>query len=225
MRILYHWPLDPESRQARIALAEKKLKVKLEPINPWAPDDSFLAICAESLPPCLVDATDTGKVVITGARAICEYAHEGSARFPLLADTPSERAEARRLCNWFDVKFASEVNAYLMHERVEKGLTAGGAPHPPTLRTGREHLSFHLDYIEWLLESREWLAGTQFSLGDIAAGANISCLDFLSEIPWKTRPKIKVWYQKLKSRPSFRALLSDRVPGLLPPRHYADLDF
>ena len=29
----------------------------------------------------------------------------------------------------------------------------------------------------------------------------------------------------MKSRPSFRPLLADRVPGVTPPAHYADLDF
>jgi glutathione S-transferase len=29
----------------------------------------------------------------------------------------------------------------------------------------------------------------------------------------------------MKSRPSFRALLNDRVGGLKPPPHYADHDF
>lgn len=225
MRTLYHWPLDPQSRQARIALTEKKLKFKLAPVSPWEPDAAFMDICIEGTPPALVDVSPNGKIILVGTRAICEYAHESSARFPLLSDDAVERAEARRLCAWFDVKFQDEVNAYLMHEKIEKSLTGGGAPDPTTLRAGREHLAFHLDYITWLLERREWLAGPQFSLADIAAGAHVSCLDFLGEIPWKTRPVVKTWYQKLKCRPGFRPLLADKLAGIKPPLHYADLDF
>jgi glutathione S-transferase len=29
----------------------------------------------------------------------------------------------------------------------------------------------------------------------------------------------------MKSRPSFRGLLADRVAGVTPPEHYTDLDF
>ena len=47
----------------------------------------------------------------------------------------------------------------------------------------------------------------------------------LDEIPWRDYPAIQEWYQTLKSRPSFRPLLQDRVPGIRPPRHYGDLDF
>ena len=225
MRTLYHWPLDPASRQARIALGEKKLKFRLEPVNPWDIPESILNISPEGMPPIMIEATSDGNVVISGPRAICEYVQDSTPRHPIIGETPQARAEARRICSWFDQKFADEVNAYIMHEKVEKILTGGGNPDTATLRIGRDHLAFHLDYISWLLERRSWLAGHDFSLADIAAGAHISCLDFLGEINWKNRSDIKNWYQKLKSRPSFRALLSDRVPGLTPPRHYADLDF
>lgn len=225
MRVLYHWPLDPQSRQARIALAEKKTKFKLSAVSPWEPDPEFVRVCAEGIPPCLTDVVEGGKIVISGARAICEYASESTARHPIMSDDPVERAESRRLCSWFDTRFTDQVHAFIMHERVEKSLTGGGAPHPPTLREGREQLAFHLDYLEWLLGGREWLAGKHYSLADISAAASLSCLDFLNEVPWKKRKTLKDWYQKIKSRPSFRPLLSDRVAGLAPPSHYADLDF
>ncbi|NNE59093.1 MAG: glutathione S-transferase family protein [Hellea sp.] len=225
MRTLYHWPLDPQSRQVRIALEEKKLRVKLVHVNPWEISEELLVKAPEGKPPILLEAIPGGQIIITGSRAICEYAEDHSGRQILLPGGPGDRAEARRLCAWFDDKFQEEVNAYILSERLEKTLTAGGAPHPPTLRQGREQLQFHLDYMSWLLEKRSWLAGQEFSLADIAAGANISCLDYFGEIPWKSVPDIKNWYQKLKSRPSFRPLLKDHIPGLIPPRHYADLDF
>ncbi len=225
MRTLYHWPLDPKSRQVRVALGEKKLKFKLTPVNPWAVEEAFLHLCPEGTPPTLVEATSDGRVVLTGARAICEYLEEVSTRHGYLPGDAAARAETRRLVEWFDLKFAEEVNAYLLHEKIEKIITGGGVPDTATLRQGRHHLTFHLDYMTWLLSERSWLSGHDFSLADIAAGAHISCLDFLGEIVWKSYPDLKTWYQKLKSRPSFRPLLADRVPGLTPPHYYADLDF
>lgn len=225
MRKLYHYPLDPASRQARIALAEKKLKVKLEPIDPWNPPEDFLELTPEGLPPTLSDIIPGGTVTISGARAICEYVNDGSPRHPLLSEDRIERAEARRIAAWFDMKFTQEVNAYILHEKIEKSLTGSGAADPQTLREGREHLNFHLTYFTWLLEQRDWLAGNSFSLADIAGAANISCLDFLGEIKWRDWPHLKRWYQTVKSRPSVQPLLQDRVAGLRAPRHYADLDF
>ena len=225
MRTLYHYSLDPASRQARIALAEKKLKVKLMPVDPWNLDTAFLEMTAEAMPPTLIDIVPGRKVYISGARAICEYANDGSSRRPLLPEDRVERAEARRIADWFDKKFSAEVNAYILFEKIEKCLTGSGPADPPTLREGREHLQFHLNYITWLLEQRDWLAGSSFTLADVAGAAHISCLDFLGEIRWRDWPEIKRWYQTIKSRPSVQPILNDSVPGLRAARHYRDLDF
>ena len=223
MRTLYHWPLDPASRQARIALSEAKVSFKPELVNPWAPEDAFLATVPEAVPPALIEQTPSGGIaVIAGARAITEYAHDGAARVHLL---PLERAEARRLCDWFDTKFAAEAESYIFHEKIEKAMTRQGRPDTQVLRAGREGLGHHLDYLEHLLEARDWFAGRRMSLADIAAGAHISCLDFLGEIRWRDRKVLKGWYQKFKSRPSVQPLLKDRVPGIYAPGWYDDLDF
>ena len=126
---------------------------------------------------------------------------------------------------WFDRKFDFEVNALLLHEKMEKRLLGLGSPDFAAMRRGREGLKAHMHYMERLLEDRDWLAGPRLSLGDIAAAAHISVIDYLGDVPWKDYPGVKTWYMKIKSRPSFRPLLADKMPGLVPATHYADLDF
>lgn len=63
------------------------------------------------------------------------------------------------------------------------------------------------------------------SFADIAAAAHISTLDYLDEIPWEGYPAAQQWYVRVKSRVAFRSLLADRIPGIAPPKQYADLDF
>lgn len=230
MRTLYHFPLHPPSRMARITLAEKKLKVRDIIINPWQADPEFLALTAEGTPPVLIDLTQHGTHTISGGRAITEYANDGSKRNPLLSDDPFERAEARRICAWFDDRFTAEVDAYILAEKVERAVLSQteydvGPADPEVLREGRAHLNEHMTYLTTLLEKRDWLAGRRFSLGDISAASHLSCLDFLGEVSWRDYPIVKDWYQKIKSRPTFRSLLGDRQAGLRPPRHYTDLDF
>ncbi len=225
MRTLYHFPLHPASRQARIALAEKKLKIKEEIIDPWQPSEAFTELTAESVPPVLIDIIPGGTVTISGVRAITEYANDGSTRHPLLAEDVFERAEARRIAAWFDTRFTDEVDAYILSEKVEKTIMGGASADPAVLREGREHLQFHLGYLSWLLEQRDWLAGRKYSLGDVAAAAHISVLDFLGEVKWRDWPDLKEWYQKIKSRPAMRGVINDRVAGFRAPRHYTDLDF
>ncbi len=82
-----------------------------------------------------------------------------------------------------------------------------------------------MKYLEWLAASRTWIAGDRLSYADLAAAASVSILDYLGEINWLDAPIAKEWYQRVKSRPSFRPLLAERVPRLAPSSHYADLDF
>lgn len=230
MRTLYHFPLHPPSRMARITLAEKKLKVREAVVNPWELEPDFIVLTAEAMPPVLVDLTQHGTLTISGVRAITEYANDGSKRNPLLSEDAFERAEARRLCAWFNDRFTAEVDAYILAEKVERAVLSQhqydvGPADPEVLREGRAHLAEHLTYMTSLLEKRDWLAGRRYSLGDISAAAHLSCLDFLGEISWRDYPILKSWYQKIKSRPAFRSILGDRQAGLRPPRHYTDLDF
>ena len=135
------------------------------------------------------------------------------------------RAECRRLIAWFETKFAREVTDNLVGEKVMKRFLRIGQPDSDAIRAGLANIHYHLDYVAYLSETRNWLGGDEFSLADIAAGAHLSVVDYLGDVPWDDHAEARAWYQRLKSRPSFRPLLDDLIPGLPPPRHYADLDF
>ena len=224
-RTLHHFPLDPASRQARLALAEKKLPFEEEIERYWEGRPEFQALNASGMPPVLVEERDGEKLVICEARAILDHLEESEPDPALLSRDPGNRAEARRLMQWFDRKFDFEVNGFLIHEKMEKRLLGKGAPDYNALRQGREGLRVHLAYLETLTEERDWLAGTRLSLADIAAAAHLSVIDYFGDVPWRDYPSVKTWYMKIKSRPSFRPLLGDRQPGLAPASHYAVLDF
>lgn len=225
MRILYHWPLDPFSRMARLALAEKRLTFKLSRIEHTDDPALLLALNPAGTTPVLRDESGATPLIVAEARPILEYLDEARDAAPLLPDSLAARAEARRLVEWFCVKFHAEVNNYLLHERLEKPLFGGGSPDSKAMREGRAHLRWHLAYINHLIETRDWLAGTALTHADIAAAAHLSCLDYLGEVPWNEFSIAKSWYARFKSRPSFRPLLGDTLPGMPPASHYADLDF
>ena len=225
VRTLHHFPLDPASRQVRLALAEKRLPFEEVVVRYWEQPKAFLALNPSGLTPVLVEGSGGESVAICEARAILEHLEDVAPEPGLLGATPADRAETRRLMQWFDRKFDNEVNAYLLHEKLEKRLLKMGAPDLYNMRQGREALRVHLVYMEKLLQARDWLAGKRLSLADFAAAAHISVLDYFGDIPWGDFPAVKTWYMKVKSRPAFRAILGDRWPGLAPASHYDDLDF
>lgn len=225
MFTLHHWPLDPASRQVRLALAEKRIEHQAETVKFWEAPEDFLAISDSGLPPVLLEDVEGGRLAISGAGPIIEYLDETRPDPKLTPGGPAERAEIRRLADWFDRKYDAEVNAWLVHEKLEKRVQALGAPDMGALRQGKAALRFHLDYMTGLLDARDGLAGPRFTRADIAAAAHLSVADYLGEVPWDDAPAVKAWYERIKSRPSFRPLLEDRLPGFPPAGWYAALDF
>ncbi len=228
-RQLYHFAFDPHSRLVRLALGEKKLSFEETIVRYWEPEDNILRLNPSGLLPILVENPEQGSGGQTHRvcenRAILEHLEEAYPDIKLWPANTNERAEARRIVGWFERKFDFEVNALLLHEKMEKRLMRGGAPDISAMRQGREALKDHLRYFESLLAVRNWLAGHSLSYADFACAGQLSILDYFDEINWTRYPHLKTWYMVMKSRPCFRPLLADKLPGVAASGHYAELDF
>ena len=219
---LFQFPLCPFSRKVRLVLAEKG--VPYEPVreNPWERRDEFVDLNPASQTPVMTD--DRGTVLVDSS-AICEYFEETVETAPMLAGNAVSRAEVRRLAAWFDERLHREVVEPLMTERMKKRLVTRDAPDTGVLRAAMRVANAHLDYIDYLLDHRRWLAGPALSLADLAAAAQISVADYLGGIDWRGHQQTADWYAGLKSRPSFRPLLAERMEVIQPPTHYDKVDF
>ncbi len=230
MLTLLQHPLCPLSRFARLILGEYGIEARLVEERFWERREDFLHINPAGSIPVLV--TD-GLPAIPGAAIIAEYIEEtdlgSDVENRLMPATPGARVEVRRLSSWFNDKFHAEVSGPLVTERVYKRHMTleqgGGPPDTALLRAARRNVRYHLAYIGWLVRTRDWLAGDRLSLADLAAAAHLSAVDYLGDVPWNEDETAKNWYARVKSRPSFRPLLADRLAGIPPAKHYADLDF
>jgi glutathione S-transferase len=227
MPSLIHFTLDPFSRRMRLALGEYGVHADLIDETPWEPSpDIFELNPAGTLPVYLEDSSSP----VCGVEAIGEFLEETKAtRTSLIPGDAYERAEVRRLVGWFDTKFYAEVSEPVITEKVIRRFlpreAGGGGIDTTRVRNAMARLREHMDYIGHLADHRTWLAGDQLSLADLAAAGHISAVDYFGDIPWTEYPVAKSWYQRMKSRPSFRPLLADTVRGMAPGAHYADLDF
>ena len=165
-------------------------------------------------------------MVLVGTMVIAEFLEETEDEATsLIWGSAAERAEIRRLSSWFEHKFVREVGAPLLNERYIKRVSAKGNPSSEVMRAAMTNLHIHLDYIDWLAEQGNWLAGKAMSLADLSAAAHLSVTDYFGDVDWDRHPEAKQWYAKIKSRPSFRDLLADVVAGLAPAQNYGNLDF
>ena len=218
---LYHLALSPFCRKVRLVLAEKRIEVELVEDRYWEPDSDLVRRNpAGKLPVLRMDGR-----LLAESQAICEYLDETHPTPALMPPTAIERYEVRRLCAWFDDKFNSECTRPVMAERVWKKVMRQGHPDSRTVKAGLAAIRRHMDYMRSLLEHRRWLAGDVMTLADFTAAAHLSCLDYISDVDWTHSAEVQEWYAKIKSRPAFRSLLADHLPGVHPAPHYALLDF
>lgn len=229
MSRLHHHPFCPHSRFIRLACAETGLEIELVEERTWERRTEFLALNPAATTPVLVEEA----LAVPGAGVIAEYLDEtrglslGERR--LLPGSVAERVEVRRLLDWFGVTFAQEVSEPLVREKIYKrqmgAAHGGGSPDAGAIRAARNNVRYHLRYVGHLIGRRKWLAGDRMSYADLAAAAHLSCVDYLGDAPWSEDEAAKEWYARIKSRPSFRPLLAEKIPGSPAAAHYADLDF
>ncbi|MAR55659.1 MAG: glutathione S-transferase [Rickettsiales bacterium] len=218
---LYHTPLSPACRKIRLMLLEKELDFILHDEAVWERRRAFFAINPAGDVPVLIN----DELTVCGSYAIAEYLEEQFPEVQFFGSSIAEKAEVRRITDWFDSKFEREVAQNILFEKVFKRLHGYGEPTSEAIRAGKRNLKFHLDYIAYLLQDRNWLAGDYLTLADITAAAHLSCLDYLGDVLWESHELVKDWYALIKSRPSFRTILNDRVSGFRPPEHYTNPDF
>ncbi|MEO6152964.1 MAG: glutathione S-transferase family protein [Croceibacterium sp.] len=219
---LYYFPLCPFSRKVRLMLGEKGVAHELVRDYPWAPSDRFVELYPDARTPVL--RLEDRKLTLIDSQAICEFFEETIDKSPLILGSAVQRAEIRRLTALFDQNFFADVTHPLLHEKMKKRLVLRQSPDSNQLRQAMRLVHEHLFYIDWLVGTRRWLAGAQLSLADFAAAAQISVADYLGGIDWAGHEEAHGWYRVMKSRPSFRPLLSEKMEGIPAPSHYADVN-
>ncbi len=200
----------------------KNLNHELISENFWLRRKEFIAMNPNGQVPVLVD----GDVSICGSDVIIEYLEEKHDKVVLLGDSLLKRAEVRRIQNWFDDKFFIEVTSPILNERyLNRYLPGAKAPNSGVLSIARSNLAVHFGYIDYLLETRQYLADDVVTVADFSAAAQISVLDYFADINWQHFANVKDWYSLIKSHKAFGEVLQDGVSTITPPVWYSKLDF
>lgn len=222
---LYHHPVCPFSRKVRVHLAAKEIGLELIQENVWERRKELIAMNPAGTIPVLFDNSNT--TIVTNSTIIIEYIEEKHKRTKnFLGETIEKKAEIRRIQYWFDEKFYHEVSKYILNERYfNRYLPGAQSPSSEILLVARRNLNIHLSYIEFLLETRKYLAGDQISVADFAAACQISVLDYFGDINWQHYLPVKEWYSLIKSHKIFSEILKDKILNVTPPDYYTKLDF
>lgn len=205
--------------------AEYGVPIDVEDIKPWTREPQLLEINPAATVPILIDEGEPPIVGVLAVIHAIEERYSPSAVAGLFPAQSRDRAEMWRLLDWVLLKLNDEVTRYVFEEKIVKRDKRGATPEPGVLRVAKANLVEHMLYFNWLFATRHWIAGDSMTLADFALAAHLSSLDYLGDVSWDTSMETRQWYARIKSRPAFRTLLSDRVAGMPAAAGYADLDF
>lgn len=214
--------MDAFSRLVRIYLNERFLEHELVIEYPWARKKVTSEYPLPSDIPILIDKDGT---ILEGWYAIIEYLEQIYKTKSFLGSSFREKSETRRITQLFNIMFFIDVTKPIIFEKIIKKHMENKAPDSSSIRKASANLKTYMNHITWLADHRNWLAGNDLTIADMSAAAQISCIDYLGSIEWEQFPVVKEWYVRIKSRPSFRKILEDKVSDLPPSYNYANLDF
>ena len=222
MKTLYYYPLDAFGRIIRVYLNERSIEYQEVEDYPWDRKYRFSENHMFSDLPTLVENSNT---ILEGCYSIVEHIEQMRRSDLLSGNSLKEKEEICRISSLFNINFFADVTNNIVFERVIKRHLDRSSPDSASIRKGNNNIKKYFNYISWLINRRSWLAGKNFSFADISAAAQISCIDYMGSIEWESYPEVKDWYVRIKSRPSFRKILKDRIIDINPPSFYSDLDF
>ena len=221
MITLYHYYLCSSSRYIRLILEEHKITYDTQLENYWKPQKDFLKLNPAGHLPVLVNEEN---FPVIGANACIEYIKDLEVSPKLFVDDYREKAEINRLVHWIDVIFKKEVFDPIIYEKVFSRIVDNITPNSENIREALNNLDFHIQYFNYLLNSKNYFIKDDLTYFDFLAAANFSVLDYLGLLNFKSHENIKEWYSKIKARPSFKTLLKDQIVGLNPHQNYQNID-
>ena len=204
---LYHSTSSPNSRRVRMFLAEKGLKVPLEPVDLAKGEqhsDAYRAINPRRVVPTLVlgDGTAIGEVL-----AIWRYLEEAYPTPPLLGSTPKGKAlvtmwERRAELEGFAAVMEGVRNA---SERLQGRAIAGPYDYdqvPALVERSRLRVkNFYAD-LDARLAALPFIAGDHFSAADITGLVTVDFATKAMSLPVSDEHKaLRRWVEKVSSRP------------------------
>ena len=220
MNKLFHYFLCPSSRFTRIILNEKKVDFNLFIENLSDPSEDYLLKNPGGYFPVLNTSFNEN---IVGALVIVEYLQNLTVP-PILMIKKNEN-EIRRLLFWFENSFKKEVVIPLLKEKVLKRFEKNSLPSSNVIRTARANLKYHMHYFNYLIKDNDFFIEDTLSYVDLFYGASLTVLDYINELNFYDLEKLKNLYSIVKSRPSFKKILADRVVGIIPHSNYLKLDY
>jgi glutathione S-transferase len=193
---LYNTQWCPYAQRTRIVLDEKGIDFDVHEVDLENKSEEFLRISPTGKVPVVVVDGDS----LYESNVVNQFLDEVAQELRLLPEDPKERVYARIWMasaddNFYPAVFVASMGREIgfSEERVSEAL---------------EKLKTVLSDLEERLDGRDYLAGGEFSLVDIAYAGNLVSLRELEgrgEISLEDSPNLRAWMGRLEDRGSYEA--------------------
>lgn len=197
---LYDFASSPNCQRVKVVLAEKKLPYETIPVDlrkgeQKKPD--FLKLNPYGKVPVIID----GATVLYESLIVNEYLEEKYPEPPLMPKDHAKRAKIRILIDYglshFDSPY-QKLRQELMKEEKERN--------PETIENAKKDLKNLLQRLEREIGDQPYLVG-DFSLVDAALVPRFLRMEGFGVLPDPSLPRLEKWLQRMKDRPSVRAIM------------------
>ena len=209
---IFGFPISPYVRKVHLVAAEKGVKVEMVLGNPREPLPEFLAASPFRKIPALQD----GDFTLCDSTAIVTYIDAKHPEVPIFPTDPAARGKAIWFEEFADTMMTAAGGKVVFNRFVGPKLL--GLPGDEVAaEQGVQELEPILAYLESQAPAAGWLAGSEFSIGDIAVAAVLRSLGYVGLEPDPaTHPATAAWYERVKARPAWQAVAATEkkiLPG------------
>ncbi|MFO1130090.1 MAG: glutathione S-transferase family protein [Rickettsiales bacterium] len=225
---LYYEITCPLSRQVRILLEENELKNSIIKYNKNLSEEQknlFLKKNPFNIMPFLVVKNNINNATfeVYGISNCINIVNSKCKN--LIPSDLEKKIITNNLLYVINTNFFEEITKIIIYEKITKYSVYKKAPDSLILSNVRKNLIKYLNYFAKMINVNTNLSTEQLSLADIALFSHISLLDYVNEIDWNKHEILKEWYLIIKSKPNFRKVLNEFIPGFVPSYSYKNLDF
>ncbi len=196
--------VSPYVRKVLACLNLKGVAYEVDPITPFYGNDEFTCVSPLRRIPVLID----GDFAICDSAIICTYLDDAYPGHPLFPTDPRDKARARWLQQFADVRLGELFIWSLFYQRVVRPLVWNEAPDEERVARALEHeIPAALDYLEQELPADGFLFGP-IGAADIAIASffrNAGYADFTPDP--KRWPRTSAFVERTLAHPAIADLL------------------
>jgi glutathione S-transferase len=203
-------PFSAHTRKVILAASEKGLPYELVPVIPLTPPPGWTSLS----PLGLIPAIEDGDFTLADSSVITLYLEQTHPRPSIYPADAQARARALWVEEFVDGGLASHVLRGLLVQRVFAPKFLNKEPDEALIRTSLQMIPPRLAYLESALEGREYFAGEDFSVADIAVASILINYHYAGEkVSEQSHPRLHAHLQRTLRRSRLRKAFEGEVPA------------